>query len=248
MNSMSTTAVAKNQSIAGRFIAATVPFRLRLGLTRSQIAASPFKLWCWKAATRSHPLVLTTDLFPQETEILLEAFQASRPKTYLEIGVFWGGTFKNILQCRDRLALPTKCFGLDVWDEILDATTNTHVSGWPNRELVKRGLTKHGLGNFELLAGLSSQVRNLIDCKIDFAFHDANHTYAAVIEDLGQLYPLMSNSATLAVHNAGTDYEPDTSYVQTDGGPHRAITDLVKQGKWELKTLAYRLAVLKRLP
>lgn len=179
---------------------------------------------------------------------MLKLFKESRPLTYLEVGVFWGGTFKEILRCRDAWSLPTKCVGLDVWDEIRVSANNTHVSGWPKRELVRRALMRRHFGNFELLSGLSSQVRDLIDGKIDFAFHDANHTYAAVKEDLEQLYPLMSDGAVMIVHNASKDFEPDKSYYQTDGGPYQAVMDLVKLGKWDLTALEYRLAVLKKLP
>jgi len=235
--------ISYRKSLLRSFLDATVPHRLRMGLTRPQIAH-----WWWKSVIRNHPQVLTTDLFPEETEILLNAFRDARPSTYLEIGVFWGGTFNNILQRRDSLSLQTKCFGLDVWDEIVDTTSNTHGSGWPIRNVVKRALNKRNLHNFELLSGLSSQAAQLINCKIDFTFHDANHTYAAVIEDLELLHPLMSNGAMMLVHNAGRDYEPDKSYYLADGGPYRAIMELVKLGRWELKALEYRVAVLKRLP
>ena len=235
-------------SLGKTLLDATVPLRRRLGFTRSQIASSRWACWGWSVITHSHPLVLKTDLFPPETELLLRLFKESRPLTYLEIGVFWGGTFKEILRYRDALSLRTKCIGLDVWDEIENSTSNTHVSGWPNREVVKRALIKRHFGNFELLSGMSSQIRDLVDDKIDFAFHDANHTYAAVKEDLEQLYPLMSNGATMVVHNASKDFEPDKGYYQSDGGPYQAVMDLVKLGKWNLKALDYRLAVLQKLP
>ncbi|GEM_PF-3273774 len=225
----------------------TRPLRTGLGLTRPQIAMSPVKRRIWKWFTGSHPLVFSTDLYPQETELLLKTFTAANPTTYLEIGVFWCGTFKKVLQARDAANLKTRCIALDVWDEVLDATVNTHVSGWPNRKIVGCALEKNGLGNFELLAGLSSQAGDLIHDKIDFVFHDANHTYAAVKEDLELLHPLMSDGAMMLVHNAGKEYEPDKTYFKTDGGPYLAVMDLVKLGKWKLETFEYRLAVLKRL-
>jgi cephalosporin hydroxylase len=241
-------APAAQESPARTFLNATLRLRQRLGLTRPQIACFAPSRWLWTAVTRSHPLVLTSDLFPQETAILLESFKESRPLTYLEIGVFWGGTFRKVLAQRDVLSFPTKCFGLDIWDEVKDSAINTHTSGCPSREAVRCALAKRGFKNFELLSGLSSQVGDLIDCKIDFVFHDANHTYAAVRDDLELLYPLMSDGATMVVHNAGRDFEPDKSYYQADGGPYQAVMDLVKLGKWDLKKLEYRVAVLKKLP
>jgi cephalosporin hydroxylase len=247
MISMATTPSIQSKSLARQFLHASLPLRKRMGLTHWQIAASPFSLWCWKVIVRSHPLLMTTDLYPQETELLMKLFKESCPEAYLEVGVFWGGTFRKILKQRDDLSLPTKCLGLDIWDEVRDPTSNTHSSGCSSREAVRCALVKGGFKNFKLLSGSSSQVRDLVTCKIDFAFHDANHTYAAVKEDLEQLYPLMSDGATMAVHNAGREFEPDKSYYKTDGGPYQAVMDLVELGKWELKTLEYRLAVLKKL-
>lgn len=244
---MASTPDTQSKSLAKTLSGATLQFRRRIGLTREQIAARPFALQLWNVIARKHPLVLRTDLFPQETELLLRHFKESRPKTYLEVGVFWGGTFKNILEHRDALSLPTKCIGLDVWDEIHDAASSTHTSGWPNREVVNSALLKCGFKNFELLSGLSSQAGSLIAGKIDFALHDANHTYAAVIEDLNRLHPLLTDGATMVVHNAGKEFEPDKTYHETDGGPYQAVLDLAKAGKWELTTLEYRIAVLKKL-
>ena len=233
----------QKKSLTRTILDATVPARQRIGLTCPQM------LHRWrKSIVRSHPALLTTDLYPEETAMLLNAFEEARPLTYLEIGVFWGGTFRNVLQHRDALSLPTKCYGIDIWDEIFDSSNTTHGTGQPIRALVRNALTKQNYDRFDLLTGLSLDVQKLISSKIDFAFHDANHTYAAVIEDLDLLHPLMSDDATLLVHNAGKEFEPDKTYYLSDGGPYRAIMDLVKLGKWELKALEYRMAVLKRIP
>jgi cephalosporin hydroxylase len=236
---------SRKKSPTRAFLDATIPFRVRWGFTRSQII-SPH--WWWCVLRRTHPQVLQTDLYREETELLLKLFREARPATYLEIGVFWGGTFKAVLECRDAASLTTKCIALDLWDEVKDPASNTHISGAPNRGIVGRALKKRGLGNFELLAGLSSQVGDWVKTRIDFVFHDANHTYAAVKEDLELLHPLMSDGAMMLVHNASKDYEPDCRYYAADGGPYQAIEDLVQLGKWEFSTLEKRLAVLKRRP
>ena len=226
---------------------ATQSLRMKVGATRTQIAARPFSLWLWQTLTGTHPLVFFyTDLFPQEADLLLSLFAERRPKTYLEIGVFWGGTFEKVLKHRDALSLTTKCIGLDLWDEFKDSADTTHYSGAPNREAVHKALAKRGYGNFELLAGLSSQVGNMVKQKIDFAFHDANHTYAAVREDLEQLYPLLSDGATVAIHNASREFEPDKSYFESDGGPYQAAIDLGATDKWTLEKMENRIAVLRR--
>lgn len=232
-----------NSSLLKNIIKVTLPARQSMGLTRRQLVHR------WrKNVTHSHPQLMTTDLFPEETRMLLDAFEETRPAIYLEIGVFWGGTFRNVLKRRDELSLPTKCNAIDIWDELYDPSDTTHGTGQPIKEIVRRSLVKQGLGSFDLLTGLSVDVQKLINEKIDLAFHDANHTYAAVIEDLNLLYPLLSDGATVLVHNAGKEYEPDKMYFETDGGPYQAIMDLVEQGKWKLTALEFRMAVLKKVP
>ncbi len=248
MDSMQSTQAAGNPPAPKSFSDATLALRKTFGLTRMQIASRPWSVQLWKTFMGMHPLVFFfTDLHPEEFNLLLGLFGECRPKNYLEIGVFWGGTFEKVLRHRDSLSLPTKCFGLDIWDEVKDSENSTHYSGCPNREAVRQGLVKRGFSNFELLAGLSSQVRNLIDQKIDFAFHDANHTYAAVKDDLEQLYPVLSDRATVLVHNASKDLPPDDAYYKTDGGPYQAVNDLAKTGRWELKQIQRRMAVLQKV-
>jgi predicted O-methyltransferase YrrM len=246
---MAATRGNRNKSFYQAFADSTLGLRSTLGLTRHKIAARPVMFFLWSTLLRSHPLQLaTTDLFPEETDLLLKLFEQRRPKTYLEIGVYWGATFKAVMDHRNSLSLPAKCIGLDIWDEVKDSSANTHCSGAPNREIVRRALVKRGYRNFELLSGLSSQVGNLIDHKIDFVFHDANHTYAAVREDFDQLYPLLSDGATVVVHNASKDLEPDKKYYEADGGPYQAVVDLAKTGRWTLEELKCRVAVMKRIP
>jgi predicted O-methyltransferase YrrM len=248
MDSMQSTQVAGNPPARRSLSDVTLSLRKSLGLTRMQIASRPWSVRLWKTFMGMHPLVFFfTDLHPEELQLLLGLFGECRPKNYLEIGVFWGGTFEKVLQNRDRLSLTTKCFGLDIWDEVRDSENSTHYSGCPSRAAVKQGLVKRGLSNFELLAGLSSQVQNLIDQKIDFAFHDANHTYAAVKDDLEQLYPVLSDGATVLVHNASKDLPPDNDYYATDGGPYQAVMDLGKSGRWNLKQIKRRMAVLQKV-
>lgn len=226
-----------------RLLHSTLPTRLRYGLTRHQIIHN------WrKHVSYSHPQLLTTDLFPEETKMLLEAFSRSRPTNYLEIGVFWGGTFRNVLRHRDSLGMKTTCYAIDIWDELKDSAETTHGTGQPIKSLVHRALATEGLGNFKLLTGLSNDITNLISWKLDLVFHDANHTYQSVFEDMEILHTLMSDSGTLLVHNAGKEYQPDKMYYETDGGPYKAVMEQVESGKWQLDALDYRMALLTRIP
>ena len=215
----------------------TYAVRRRFGLTREAIARF----------TRGRVAGLfSSDLTTEETSLLFEAFIQAQPKVYLEIGVYWAGTFRKILVLRDLLGLSTRCIGLDVWDELCDPSPNTHESGWPNRLLVDKALRKRQFKNYELLTGLCQQLPEMVHSPIDFAFHDANHTYQAVYDELNCLHPLMTDSAIVAVHNASTEHYPDNMYVKNDGGPYKAVADLIREGKWDMINFRHRLAILKR--
>lgn len=208
---------------------ATWNFRKRLGLTRK----------------RPIPL-LKSDLTSRELATLHESFAELRPKTYLEVGVFWGGSFKQVLECRNALGLTTKCVGIDLWDEIRDQQANTHVSGCPNRRKVAAALEAAGLNGFELLAANCSDLDRVFSDSVEVAFHDANHTYQAVRDDAAHLGKLLVPGGRLLVHNASQDLMPDKLYVAQDGGPFRAVTELAQSGAWELLEIRDRMAVLRK--
>lgn len=208
---------------------ATWDFRKRLGLTRK----------------RPIPL-LKSDLTPAELAVLCESFDLLRPTTYLEVGVFWGGSFKRVLEHRDAAGLKTRCIGLDLWDEVRDRQANTHVSGRPNRRKVEEALRAAGLGGFELLAGNCSDLDRLFTEPVEVAFHDANHTYRAVLDDATAIGSRLVPGGRLLVHNAGRDRMPDKLYVEQDGGPNRAVNELAQSGAWELLEIRDRMAVLRK--
>lgn len=207
---------------------ATWPLRKRLGLAR----------------TRER--LLKSDLTPAEFDALLSNFRELSPGTYLEVGVFMGGSFRRVLELRDALGLKTECFGVDIWDEISDRSKNTHTSGRPNRRKVADALRKAGLDRFTLLAGTAADLKKLVPGQVDLAFHDANHAYQAVHDDMRQIGEVMKPGGRLLVHNASQDRTPDRAYVAADGGPYRAVREESEAGRWELIEIRERMAVLRK--
>jgi hypothetical protein len=64
-------------SVLQKIAQITLPVRQSMGLTRRQLVHR------WrKSVTHSHPQLMTTDLFPEETQMLLEAFEKTRPALY----------------------------------------------------------------------------------------------------------------------------------------------------------------------
>jgi cephalosporin hydroxylase len=190
--------------------------------------------------------MLWTDLTPGELDLLLSSVRDLRPRVYLEVGVWWGGSFRRVLETRKSLGLSTECIGIDVWDELQDAVPTTHVSAWPNRRRVTRALARRGLEPFTFLVGTCADLKRLLERPVDLAFHDANHTYQAVHDDLEHLWHAMSPGATLLVHNTSEHMKPDFWYVAKDGGPHLAIAEHVAAGRWELLRYRERMAVLRK--
>jgi cephalosporin hydroxylase len=191
--------------------------------------------------------LLESDLSAGETDLLLSSLSELRPRYYLELGVYLGGTFRRMLERRDSLGLATECFGVDIWDEIHDGSPNTHSSNLqPNRRKVDRALRKAGLDRFTLLAGTAADLTKLVPAEIELAFHDANHTYQAVRDDMRQMREVMKPGGRLLVHNASQDRVPDRDYVAADGGPYQAVHDEAATGQWELIEIRERMAVLRK--
>jgi hypothetical protein len=142
--------------------------------------------------------------------------------------------------------LTTECFGIDLWDEISDGTKNTHTSSKPNRRKVGNALRQSGHDRFTLLAGTPAELKKLVPADIELVFHDANHTYQAVRDDMRNIREVMKPGGRLLVHNASQDRLPDRDYVTVDGGPHRAVMDETGSGNWELIEIRERMAVLRK--
>jgi cephalosporin hydroxylase len=210
-----------------KFRVATLPWRRKLGLVRQ------------------YPL-LQSDFTPGEIECLRTNFREVAPTVYVEIGVFWGGSFCKVLQERSALRLNTDCFGIDIWDEIKDADASTHVSGMPNRRKVEQALRKAGCDRFTLLAATAADLNRLVPSGFDLVLHDANHTYQAVRADMAFIHDGMKPGGRLLVHNAGRDAWPDRDYVAADGGPYQAVHDEAATGRWELMEIRERMAVLRK--
>ena len=209
-------------------LVATWPWRKRLGLVRTRL-----------------PL-LQSGLTPGEIDTLLANLRETSPRVYVEVGVFWGGSFRHVLAERDALGLNTECFGVDIWDEIKDPSTNTHVSGMPNRRKVEQALRKAGFDRFTLLAATAAELKRLVPADFELAFHDANHTYQSVRDDMGYIRELMKPGGRLLIHNASRDLKPDRDYVAADGGPYQAVMDEAAAGTWELIEIRERMAVLRK--
>jgi cephalosporin hydroxylase len=205
--------------------------------------------WHWRkryGLVRRTQRLLESDLTPGETDLLLSNLSEMRPRYYLELGVFMGGTFRRVLERRDDLGLATECFGVDIWDEIHDGSKTTHTSGQPNRRKVDRALRKAGLDRFTLLAGTAADLAKLVPAEIELAFHDANHTYQAVRDDMRHLREVMKPGGRLLLHNASQDGVPDRDYVAADGGPYQAVLDETASREWELVEFRERMAVVRK--
>jgi len=119
--------------------------------------------------------------------------------TYIEIGIWLGATFKEILEETKDIKL--KGIGVDLFEDfkiINDITKpslgNTHHGDVAKKEDVEKKLNSLGITNFKLLKGDTVEVINSFPVmKNVVCFIDANHTYEGVKNDFNAMFPKIKN-------------------------------------------------------
>jgi hypothetical protein len=135
--------------------------------------------------------------------------------TYIEIGIWYGGTFKEILHyCTDN-NLNVHGIGIDFFEDfdLLNGNDiNTHVDSVITLESAKLEYEKEGLKNFTLLKGDSAKtLRSLELTENVVCFIDANHTYEAVKADFLAAESIMKNGYII-LDDCNEDEHADGQY------------------------------------
>lgn len=160
--------------------------------------------------------------------------------TYLEIGVFGGGTIRHL----KSVTKTTEFTGIDLFEDFKIVEENTHVSGtyhW--------GDVLAFLGDrVKLIKGDSAVVVPTMAEQFDFIFIDGNHTFDATMLDFQNASKLLAPGGQIGFHNCSTHIGPDDAYVKKDGGPWLVTQKVQETPGWKMIEAIDRLKVFIRVP
>lgn len=185
-------------------------------------------------------MALKSDLTENEIKALLDICAEAPGDTYMEIGVYAGGTMARVMENYQFF----NYIGVDMFDGFVKSPDNTHVDETYTVDQIKEALPeKPGLqliktDSRHLLEHLNFQFAGVV-------FIDGNHTYNATLIDVLNAYILLSYGF-IAIHNASNTMHPDVNYVNADGGPYGVVEYLKKLPDLKYVGTFDRLAIFRK--
>ncbi len=179
----------------------------------------------------------SSDLTSGEFRLLIDTILYKDVKSYLELGV-WHGV--NLFKIADLLNVNEKeckivgydCFDLDPNDD------NSHRSGWPSKEIAESVVA--GYDSVELIQGFASELIEKLDGqKFDLVFHDANHAFDAVYNDVLSIKNILNPSAIVVLHNSEADD------LRLNYGAKSAIDKLIQEGHYSFHSRVDRSTAIQ---
>lgn len=119
--------------------------------------------------------------------VLYGLIRGLKPKTYLEVGVRWGGSARIVAN-----AMQANGFGKAVGLDPDLSAFRPRRSELHGRYTMRTGYSPEDTG----------KAAKALPAPVDFAFIDAVHTYAAVKADLEGVLPFLAESAHILLHDA----------------------------------------------
>jgi hypothetical protein len=190
------------------------------------------------------------DLFDTEKRILSSfAMMIARQKahpTYLEVGIFGGGTINFVRSMVAESGRKLQCTGVDLFEDFRIVGDNTHVTG----TYLMADVQEYLGSDIRLIKGNSDDVLPALKSageKFDMIFVDGNHTYEGCKRDYENSLELLADDGYIAFHNSSGFHHPDwTIYNRTDGGPWQVVTELKIASEMRLAYEVDRVAVFTR--
>ena len=180
-------------------------------------------------------------------DFFLDQIRLSKPKFFLEIGVFHGVTARNVCELLYKIHKNDfKYIGVDLFE--LNNESNSEIIPNVNfsnplkkiyfkyikrldpysLEAVKKLLKKFE-NNVHLIKGNSNQILNKIEMsKIDYVFLDGGHDYNTVKNDLKSCIEVIKNSGTILCDDYNLTYAP---------GVKRAIDEFVENNNFKCELM-----------
>ena len=190
-------------------------------------------------------------------EFFLEEIKKSKPKVFLEVGVFHGVTARNVCELLFELyGNDFKYIGLDLFEKSNENKSeiipNTNFSN-PLKKIYFRYIKRQDpysieavqdlllkfKDNVSLIKGNSNNILKKIDMtKINYVFLDGGHDYKTVKNDLDCCSEVIDNNGTILCDDYNLSYAP---------GVKKAIDEFVKKNNYKCEILRNsRFAVIKK--
>jgi hypothetical protein len=188
--------------------------------------------------------------------LFLNEVMLSKPKKFLEIGIFQGVTARNICELLYKIHDNNfKYIGIDKFD--LDEKTNNEIIPSNNfknplkqfyyQYIIKenpyslksvKNLLKKFDKNIDIFKGDSKVVLPKIDLSdINYVFVDGGHSYDTVINDLINCKVVVENNGVILCDDYDLSYAP---------GVKKAIDEFVAKEQYDIKILFNRFAKISK--
>ena len=149
----------------------------------------------------------------QHGSLFKSLIELTYAKTIVEIGVMYGSTTKWL--CNGARTVGGHVYGFDTWKSTSVDISKEYNNDYPDKLIVPNfNSTKSAVenqlieyNNYYTLFQIDTQTTEFHDtlnanCPIiDFAFIDAQHTYNSVKNDFFNVYPLLSETGIIALHD-----------------------------------------------
>ena len=189
-------------------------------------------------------------------DLFLNEILLSKPKKFLEIGVFQGVTSRNVCELLYEVHKDNfKYIGIDIFEH--DEKSNKEII--PNinfRNPLKqfyyrymkrenpyslssvKSLLKKFEKNVEIIKGDSKKILPIIDlAEVDYVFLDGGHSYETVKSDLNNCKIVIENNGTVLCDDYNLSYAP---------GVKKAIDEFSSSEQYDIKILFERFAKIKK--
>ena len=194
----------------------------------------------------------------EDGNFLLKHINQTKPKNFLEIGIFHGVTSRNV--CEFLFFLHGNNFkftGIDLFSNETELVKNECVPKTNFSNPLKNIYYKYIIrldpyslksvnkllqkfkNNINIIKGNSNQVLKNIDLnKVDYVFLDGGHKYETVKHDLGILTQVINNNGVILCDDYNLSYAP---------GVKKAIDEYIKEKNFNLKILNLRFAEIRKI-
>lgn len=173
------------------------------------------------------------DCIMRSINLLHKLYAHIFPIHYVEIGVLYGGLFKNVLRQFHKKIKP---IGIDLFEDFVVSDDNTHGGNVTRLDLLEEILKQDGFTNFTLIKGDSAQIVPTIPyMEICCCFIDGNHSYKGCKADFENIYERMDRGFIL-LHDSQFS---EVNQVVTEA---LAKSDITNHGQiWSIRMLGKKI-------